>query len=169
MTCYWHSLWPLEPSCTLIGLHIQGNVLNMFDVHRFNPHIVSHKNEYDNCKGAFKCIQRHHYNHRMNHTCILIRVGIKQTWMVNQLKVGLVWHVWLDWLWSILWAKFVMKTNEKRKKNKKKSTNFSLYKRVRFQTFECLHEHEYYVLWLQQYKLELSSSCLCATTYYTTT
>ena len=32
------------------------------------------------------------------------------------------------------------------KKNKKKSTYFSLFKRVRFQTLECLHEHEYYVL-----------------------
>ena len=55
----------------------------------------------------------------MNHTYqtfIRMRVWFNQTWMVNQLKVGLVWHVWLDWIWSILWAKLVIKTNEKRKK-----------------------------------------------------
>ena len=55
-------------------------------------------------------------SHIMNHTyhmCIRIR-----TCMVNQLKVGLDWHIWLDWLWSILWAKFVMKINEKKKKKK---------------------------------------------------
>ena len=69
-------------------------------------------------------------------------------WMVNQLKVG------LDWLCSILWAKFVRKTNEKKKKKgkkkRKRSKYFSLFKRVRFQTFECLHEHEYYVLFMMQ-------------------
>ena len=43
-----------------------------------------------------------------------------------------------------------MKTNEKkRKKEKKREHYFSLFKRVRFQTFECLHEHKYYVLWFQ--------------------
>ena len=63
--------------------------------------------------------------------------------MVNQLKVGLDWHVWLDWLWSTLWAKFVMKTNEKKKKERKEHVFFP------FQTFECLHEHEYYVLCTQ--------------------
>ena len=51
-----------------------------------------------------------HAAHRMNHTCIHIREWFNQMCMVNYLKVG------LDWLWSILWAKFVMKTNEKRTK-----------------------------------------------------
>ena len=54
--------------------------------------------------------------------------------MVNHLKV------WLDWLWSTLWAKFVI-----RKRRKKRSTYFFHFKRVRFQTFEFLHIHEYYV------------------------
>ena len=68
--------------------------------------------------------------------------------MVNHLKVG------LDWRWSILWAKFVMKTNGKKKKRRKKrSTYFSLFKRVRLKTFECLHEHEYYVLCLWIYQV----------------
>ena len=63
------------------------------------------------------------WGHRMNHTshtCIRICVGFNQTWMVNQLNIGLDWHIWLDWLWSIFWAKFVMKTNEKKEKKRKK-------------------------------------------------
>ena len=32
---------------------------------------------------------------------------------------------------------------------KKRSIYFSHFKRIRFQTFECLQEHEYYVLWPQ--------------------
>ena len=35
------------------------------------------------------------------------------------------------------------------KEEEKKSTYFSYFKRVRFQTFECLHEHKYYVLCLE--------------------
>ena len=35
---------------------------------------------------------------------------------------------------------------KKRKKEKKQSTYFSLFKRVRLKTFGCLHEHEYYVV-----------------------
>ena len=62
-------------------------------------------------------------SHRMNHTyhtCIRIRTCMaNQTCMVNQLKVG------LDWLWSILWAKFVMKTNEKKKKKGARNFPFS--------------------------------------------
>ena len=40
-----------------------------------------------------------------------------------------------------------MTINEK--KEKKRSTYFSHFKHVRFQTFECLHKHEYYVLCFQ--------------------
>ena len=39
-----------------------------------------------------------------------------------------------------------------KKKKKKRSTYFSHFKRVCFQTFECLHEHKYYVLCFQASK-----------------
>ena len=49
-----------------------------------------------------------------------------------------------------LLAKFVMKTNEKKKKKgKKKGARVFPFSKVHFQTFECLHEHEYYVLWFE--------------------
>ena len=78
-------------------------------------------------------------NH-MYHTCILIREWFSQTRMVNHLKVG------LDWLGSILWAKQV------KKKKKKKHVYFPS-QTCYFQTFECLHKHEYYVLWHTYYVL----------------
>ena len=49
-----------------------------------------------------------HGMHHTYHTWILIRVCFNQAWTVNKLKVGLDWHVWLDWLCSMLWAKFVI-------------------------------------------------------------
>ena len=93
----------------------------------------------------FQCDYMHRMNH-MYHMCIHIHVWFHQMCMVNQLKVGLDWHVWLDWLWSTFWVKFLMKTNEKKKKRKRKKEHVFFPKCV--QTFECLHENEYYVLWL---------------------
>ena len=98
------------------------------------------------------------YNHRMNHmyhTCIRILKWVNQMCMVNHLKVG------LDWLWYILQAEFVMKTNEKAEKKEKKGAHISPFSKVFvFKRFECLHKHEYYIL-IMKVTIELGSLCPC--------